>query len=87
MEASEGKLVATDLGAVTARTGLLPTTALAFADLLKSHAIDFENDFEEFELPLIHAACSCDEFSDDIGQRFHRKRQFNHTLPRIQVNV
>lgn len=71
IEADAETLAATDLGAVAARTGLLPSTALAFANILKSHATEFEGDFEAYELPLIHAACTCDEFSDEIGQRFH----------------
>ena len=67
---ARGSLEATDLGKITARTGLLPTTARGFADLLNENRDALESQFDEHELPLIHAACWSDEFNSDAAQRF-----------------
>lgn len=61
---------ATEFGSAVSRTGLLPSTAYQFAELLKVKWPNLETNFEEYELPLIHAAVCSDEFSPDTGQRF-----------------
>lgn len=64
------RLIATDLGLVTSRTGLLPSSAYAFAQALTKHAKDLEISFEDFEIGWIHAVCSCDDFKSTSAQRF-----------------
>jgi helicase len=67
---NQEKFLATDLGAATARSGLLPSSAFQFAELLRRKATELEGDFEEYEVALLHAICISDEFNEDIGQRF-----------------
>lgn len=64
------RLAATDLGTATSRTGLLPSSAYAFAQALSAGAAAFESNFEDFLVGWIHAACSCDDFTSDSAQRF-----------------
>ena len=77
------RFLASELGAVTARTGLLPSTAVGFAELLSTRGNDLEKAFEEFELPLIHAACTCDEFDETIGQRFYPPIDFKVSVQEV----
>jgi helicase len=63
-------VAATEFGVAVSKTGLLPSTAYQFAELLKQEWQNLEKQFEEYELPLIHAAVCSDEFNPDIGQRF-----------------
>lgn len=60
----------TDLGVVTARTGLLPSSAYSFAKVLSAHARDMDSGFERFEVGWLHAACTSDEFNSQSPQRF-----------------
>ena len=62
--------LATPLGQATARSGLLPTTARAFVELLKQHAEDFEEKFNVFDGGLIHWVCCSDEFTGQAPSRF-----------------
>lgn len=64
------KYAATKLGQAVSRTGLLPSTALSFISLLRGYSDNLEKNFEDFEVALLLAACSSDEFDKDIGQRF-----------------
>ena len=64
------KIIATELGVATARSGLLPSTAYSFSKFLIAHGSAIEQDFESYELPLIHEVCCSDEFDSDNGQRF-----------------
>ncbi|GAA0359225.1 hypothetical protein GCM10009092_24310 [Bowmanella denitrificans] len=68
---SEGtELAVTPFGAVTASTGLLPSTAVQFANLLADHHDRLEESFEESVLGLIHAVVMSDEFSGERPTRF-----------------
>lgn len=70
IEEKDGRLIATNLGAATAKTGLLPSSAYAFAQILKNHGNDFAHNFEEFEVAILYAMCSSDEFDSDLRQKF-----------------
>jgi helicase len=61
-------LYSTPLGKSISSTGLLPSTGVFLLSLLIENESSFLND--EYELPLIHAICSSDDFSQDHGQRF-----------------
>ena len=60
----------TPLGQATARSGLLPPTALAFVTLLKQHAGDLAENFDKFVGGLIHWVCCSDEFNGQAPSRF-----------------
>lgn len=62
------KLVPTPLGKAISSTGLLPSTGVALLEIIINNEHSFTDD--KFELPLIHAICSSDEFSEENGQRF-----------------
>lgn len=71
MAFQDGSLVAcTELGGAASKTGLLPSTAVEFASLIRKYSPALCDAFADYELPLIHAACCCDEFDATIGQRF-----------------
>lgn len=55
------------LGRSVSSTGLLPSTAIFLFGLLKENEAFLA---ANIDLPLIHAICSSDEFSEEIGQRF-----------------
>jgi helicase len=57
----------TPLGRAISSTGLLPSTAIFLLSLLEKKDSPMN---ENFELSLIHAICSSDEFSEENGQRF-----------------
>jgi len=61
-------IAATEFGAAVSRTGLLPSTAFNFAELLRKEWASLERCFEDYELPLIHFAVCSDEFSPDTGR-------------------
>ncbi|WP_022664259.1 DEAD/DEAH box helicase [Desulfospira joergensenii] len=60
-------LYPTPLGRSISSTGLLPSTAIFLLSLLKNNSSVLD---EDFEISLIHAICSSDEFSEENGQRF-----------------
>lgn len=62
------KLYPTPLGKAISSTGLLPSSGVHLLELLTKNESIFDN--EEFELPLIHAICSSDEFAEEQGQRY-----------------
>ena len=64
------ELLVTPFGAATASTGLLPPTAVQFANLLTRHHKRLEAAFEEAIPGLIHAAVSSDEFIGENRTRF-----------------
>lgn len=67
----EGKeILVTPFGAATASTGLLPSTAVQFSDLLTTHRKRLEDTFEDTVPGLIHAAISSDEFVGENQTRF-----------------
>jgi helicase len=63
-------LLITPFGAATAFTGLLPSTAVQFADLLANHHERLEDAFEDAIPGLIHAAVSCEEFTGEKPTRY-----------------
>ncbi|MCU7871356.1 MAG: DEAD/DEAH box helicase [Candidatus Thiodiazotropha sp. (ex Lucinoma borealis)] len=60
----------TPFGAATASTGLLPPTAVHFANLLADHRDRLEEAFEDAIPGLIHAAVSSDEFIGEKPTRY-----------------
>ncbi|MCR3937502.1 DEAD/DEAH box helicase [Aeromonas caviae] len=64
------ELSVTPFGAVTASTGLLPSTAVQFAQLLTSNSETLENRFEEIIPGVIHAVVMSDEFSGERPTRY-----------------
>lgn len=63
-------LTITPLGKATALSGLLPTTAVQFAQILRALASDLAVGFEPNAQGLIYAACASDEFLSDRPSRF-----------------
>jgi helicase len=70
MVAEGAELTVTPFGAITATTGLLPSTAVQFFDLLTTHRKRLEESFEESVTGLIHAVVMCDEFSGEKPTRY-----------------
>ena len=66
----EGKrLFATRIGKAISASGLLPSTAIFLVGLIKKNQQRIIDD-AAFELPILLAAVSSDEFHEDLGQRF-----------------
>lgn len=63
-------LFATPVGKAVAQTGLLPTTSVAFLDMMKKHANAIDAAFDLHLPGLLHWATSCDEFVGDTPSRF-----------------
>jgi helicase len=63
IEQHEDTLLPTPLGKAIAQTGLLPSTAISFVRLLKTHVSAMDAKFEEYITGILHWACSCDEFT------------------------
>ena len=69
-EQQDDTYLVTPPGQATARSGLLPMTAQAFVALLKQHAEDFKENFNDFVGGLIHWICCSDEFTGKAPSRF-----------------
>lgn len=68
---SEGaELSVTPFGAITSTTGLLPSTAVQFSNLLTTYRERLEESFEQAVPGLIHAVVMCDEFSGEKPTRY-----------------
>lgn len=65
-----GNLLVTQLGNGTALSGLLPATAVQFAEILRGFSTEFERSFEDWIDGLIYTACASDEFRGDRPSRF-----------------
>ncbi|MDA8350039.1 MAG: hypothetical protein M0038_14775 [Pseudomonadota bacterium] len=63
-------LCITQLGAATAAAGLLPSTGVQFADLLRRFRDELAGDFASWVGGLIYAACASDEFRAERPSRF-----------------
>jgi len=63
-------LFVTPLGRGTALSGLLPSTAIQFIEMLKLHGEQFEASFDDISEGVIYAACACDEFRAERPSRF-----------------
>lgn len=63
-------LFATPVGKSVAQSGLLPTTAMSFLTMMRTHADAIDANFEFHLTGLLHWAASCDEFVGDTPSRF-----------------
>ena len=70
IEEHDGTYLSTPFGHATARSGLLPTTACAFAEILKLHVQDINDNFTDFIGGIIYWICSSDEFVGETASRF-----------------
>ncbi|MDQ0465582.1 helicase [Caulobacter ginsengisoli] len=70
VEEDYGLLLPTPVGKAVAQSGLLPTTAMAFLELLGKNADVLDREFERHIPALIHLVCGCDEFSGNRPSRF-----------------
>lgn len=70
LEEDYGIILATPVGKAVAQSGLLPTTAVAFIEMMTKHAASLEADFDNYITGLIHWVCSCPEFSSKRPSRF-----------------
>lgn len=69
LQESGETLIVTPLGRMTAMSGLLPSTAVKFAQLLRDQ-VDLDREFEALSEGLIYAVCVSDEFCADRPSRF-----------------
>lgn len=58
------------LGKAVSRTGLLPSTANAFVELLNNNLNTLETQFDAYETGILYWVCSSDEFYGDTPSRF-----------------
>lgn len=65
-----GSYRSTQFGRAAARSGLLPTTACAFAELLKIYVQNLTENFDDFIEGIIYWICSSDEFMGETASRF-----------------
>ena len=70
IDQSNGHLSATPLGNATALSGLLPTTAVKFANLLRELGPELRDALDAWVPGLIYAVCSSDEFCSDRPARY-----------------
>ncbi|MDX2275601.1 MAG: DEAD/DEAH box helicase [Hyphomonadaceae bacterium] len=66
---ASGTLLVTPLGRMTAMSGLLPSTAVNFVALLKSHP-ELDAEFDALSDALIYAVCGSDEFRAERPTRY-----------------
>ena len=64
------ELTVTSFGVVTATTGLLPSTAVQFANLLATHRERLDTEFEKVVPGLIYSVIMSEEFSGDKPTRY-----------------
>ncbi len=70
VEEDNDLLLPTPIGKSVAGSGLLPTTALRFLELVAANSVAIDQKFEQYIVGLIHWMCNCDEFSGDYPSRF-----------------
>jgi ATP-dependent DNA helicase len=70
IEEHEKNLYPTLLGKATSRTGLLPSTATAFIELLNKYSNELESDFDSYATGILYWVCSSEEFCSDNPSRF-----------------
>jgi len=63
-------LLPTPIGKAVAGSGLLPTTALRFLEVVAEYSTAIDEEFEPYIVGLIHWVCNCDEFTSDHPSRF-----------------
>ncbi len=70
VDQDEERYIVTPLGYATAWSGLLPSTARAFAELLQERVDDFGDRFQQLIGGIIHWVCCSSEFSGETRTRF-----------------
>jgi helicase len=70
IEEDQRLLFPTPVGKAVAGSGLLPTTAVQFLQMIAPNSAAIESDFESYIVGLIHWACQCDEFAGPRPSRF-----------------
>ena len=70
VEKGEDGYVVTPFGQATARSGLHPTTARAFKELLGEWGVELDERFDDLVDGLIHWICCSDEFVGEKPSRF-----------------
>jgi helicase len=63
-------LLPTPVGKAIAASGLLPTTAVQFLEMIATNHAAIDQNFEAYIVGLIHWACNCDEFAGPRPSRF-----------------
>lgn len=66
----DGSLLITPLGSAAAMSGLLPSTAVQLAEMLRVIGKELAANFDEWIPGLIYAACASEEFRADRPSRF-----------------
>ncbi len=67
----EGDMLApTVVGKAIAETGLLPTTAISFLEMIRGNSKEIERDFDSHIVGIIHWVCSSEEFRGRTPSRF-----------------
>ncbi len=64
-----GDLLITQLGSATAMSGLLPSTTVQLAQMLREYSAEIEQSFEDWIEGLIYAVCASDEFRGERPSR------------------
>ena len=64
-----GVMMPTPLGKAVAQTGLLPTTAVSFLEMMEKSATAIEADFDGHVVGIIHWICTCQEFTGERPSR------------------
>ncbi len=70
IEQHEDTLLATPLGKATSMSGLLPSTAATFVELLSNHKAELETKFDDFFPGILYRTCSSDEFLGSTPSRY-----------------
>lgn len=70
LEIRDSTLLITPLGRCTALSGLLPSSAVQFATILRNHQKQLASSFDKESASLIYAACASDEFCSEHPSRF-----------------
>lgn len=70
IEQHDKTLLATPFGKATSASGLLPSTAAEFAEMLLKYRERLEQNFDEFICGLLHFACGSEEMLGEIATRF-----------------
>lgn len=70
VEQHDDALLSTPLGKATSLSGLLPSTAAGFVEILRNRKKDLEEEFDGFTSGIIYMVCSSDEFCGKKPSRF-----------------
>ncbi len=70
IEQHDDTLLPTPLGKATSMSGLLPSTAANFVEVLSKFKAELESNFDEFLPGFLYRACSSDEFLGSTPSRY-----------------